>query len=305
MKRLLPFFILLFLGLGCIDSKWEDVTSNYKSELNVFAFISLDDSIPTFIQVRQTLGLEGPVWEVVGTDTFWYGEDLDEYQVYNVLESRFNVTDAVVQISDNDSTYNLFLIEDEYQSEQMWYFDNFWSGSIYIDTLGLFIPEPEKTYFLTVKTPDGRELIGEVTTPPLPEIIEDSVPDSIDTNRPYTIKFKTMPNHYSRMMTSSYNWICGAEHADVIEKGDSTWTASVENCGGDTSGWDQSNTLTIELITMDDNYYEYFIKHGHDDEFVNFLMGAGGSGPEFGVEGGYGTFCAVATARIKRPIIPK
>ena len=60
--------------MGCIAPDWEDVSSDYESELNVFAFISLDETIPTFVQVRQTLGLEGSVYEFIGYDTL-YNED--------------------------------------------------------------------------------------------------------------------------------------------------------------------------------------------------------------------------------------
>ncbi|MDP6499746.1 MAG: hypothetical protein QGI16_02885 [Candidatus Marinimicrobia bacterium] len=56
---------------------------------------------------------------------------------------------------------------------------------------------------------------------------------------------------------------------------------------------------------MNKYYYDYFIKHGFDDEFVNILMGAGGSGPAFGMEEGLGTFCAVASDTVETIIIPR
>ena len=56
---------------------------------------------------------------------------------------------------------------------------------------------------------------------------------------------------------------------------------------------------------MDENYYDYFNKNGFDNEFVNFLMRTGGSGPAFGIEGGFGTFCAVASDRVETIIIPR
>ncbi len=56
---------------------------------------------------------------------------------------------------------------------------------------------------------------------------------------------------------------------------------------------------------MNKYYYDYFIKHGFDDEFVIFLMGAGGSGTAICMEGGFGTFCAVASDRVETIIIPR
>lgn len=306
MKRLTPLSLLLIIGLGCIAPDWEDVSSDYESELNVFAFISLDETIPTFVQVRQTLGLEGSVYEFIGYDTL-YNEDSSDYYIYEVTESRYAVEDADVTISDGVTEYELTLFDEDslYEIEGWWRFNNFWSGGVYIDSFGLFVPEPNKDYFLTVTASDGRELTGEVTTPPIPEIKLESVPDSIDANTSYTIEFKPMPDHYGKIITFSENWICGAEQSGFIEKGDSTWTSSVEDCGGETWGWDQPDTLTIELYFMDNNYYEYFIKHGFDDEFVNFFIGAGGSGPAFGVEGGFGTFCAIAMDRVETLIVPR
>ena len=150
MKRLTPLSLLLIIGLGCIAPDWEDVSSDYESELNVFAFISLDETIPTFVQVRQTLGLEGSVYEFIGYDTL-YNEDSSDYYIYEVTESRYAVEDADVTISDGVTEYELTLFDEDslYEIEDWWRFNNFWSGGVYIDSFGLFVPEPNKDYFLT------------------------------------------------------------------------------------------------------------------------------------------------------------
>ena len=215
MKKLTPLSLLLIIGLGCIAPDWEDVSSDYESELNVFAFISLDETIPPFVQVRQTLGLEGSV-EFIGYDTL-YNEDSSDYYIYEVTESRYAVEDADVTISDGVTEYELTLFDEDslYEIEGWWRFNNFWSGGVYIDSFGLFVPEPNKDYFLTVTASDGRELTGEVTTPPIPEIKLESVPDSIDANTSYTIKFKPMVSFFVLILIYSLVFLGGLLAVDA------------------------------------------------------------------------------------------
>ena len=47
------------------------------------------------------------------------------------------------------------------------------------------------------------------------------------------------------------------------------------------------------MLSMDQNYYEYFIKYGEDPEFSNLLIGSGGSGGGFGLDGGIGFFGSI------------
>ena len=59
----------------------------------------------------------------------------------------------------------------------------------------------------------------------------------------------------------------------------------------------------IRLMTMDENYYEYFIK-GEEGKYSNFLLGSGTTaGQSVGIEGGLGVFGAVASSKVQRVII--
>lgn len=94
-------------------------------------------------------------------------------------------------------------------------------------------------------------------------------------------------------------WLCGGYNQKINEPSDSVWTSTVKSCAW---YYEESETenMTIELRSMDDNYYEYFIKHSGDDEFVSLLLGGGDSGLAFGVNGGYGVFGSIACDRVCR-----
>ena len=48
--------------------------------------------------------------------------------------------------------------------------------------------------------------------------------------------------------------------------------------------------MIVHMLSMDKNYYEYFIKYGQDPEFSNLLIGSGGSGGGYGLDNGIGFF---------------
>ena len=57
-------------------------------------------------------------------------------------------------------------------------------------------------------------------------------------------------------------------------------------------------------MSMDNNYFDYFIRYGEDPEFSSLFLGEGGSGRSFGIEGGIGIFGAVLFDRHVIPIVP-
>ena len=69
---------------------------------------------------------------------------------------------------------------------------------------------------------------------------------------------------------------------------DSSWTSSIIDCQRWEDESSEPDSFMIEFRAMDNNYYEYFIKHAWEDEFVSFLLGGGDTGLIIGVEGGYG-----------------
>ncbi|GIT40309.1 MAG: hypothetical protein Ct9H300mP9_1590 [Candidatus Neomarinimicrobiota bacterium] len=70
----------------------------------------------------------------------------------------------------------------------------------------------------------------------------------------------------------------------------------------DSTDWDE-DWLIIGLMSMDQNYYDHFIKYGQEDpEFTSLFLGVGGSGRNYGIEGGIGVFGSIAMDRAFIPI---
>ena len=277
---------------------WEDVTSDHEPVLNVFALISLDTTIQSFVRVRKTLGLEEPERAIVRKDTIWYGDGPYDYRLRDLWESQYLAKDATVTISDgtNDHVFSYVNFEHDYYWDEQ---------AIYLDTLNQFHPEPNTKYLLNVSTPDGKQLTGEVTTPPIPSIYSEQIPDTIHIRKTFTVTWKPLETVHSLIRTSPIlYWICGSEQRDVMEPGDSSWTSSIVDCHYYENESSEPDSLMIELRTLDDNYYEYFLKHAWEDEFVSFLLGGGNPGLALGVEGGYGVFGAIASNRVYRVVVP-
>ncbi|MBC8484732.1 MAG: DUF4249 family protein [Bacteroidetes bacterium] len=309
-KRIFYLFLVIITFSAAISlSKcgkwgWEDVTSDHEPVLNVFALISLDTTIQSFVRVHNTLGLEEPEKVFVRKDTIWYGEGPYDYWLRDLWESKYLVKDAVVIISDGNNDYTFSYINLDYDN---WEYYDYYRGeeSIYLDTLNKFHPQPNTTYFLDVSTPDGKQLTGEVTTPPIPVIYSKQIPDTVYIRKTFTVTWKPLETVHSLIQTSSIlYWICGAEQRCVREPGDSSWTSSIVDCHYYENESSEPDSFMIELHTLDDNYYEYFIKHAWEDEFVSFLLGGGDAGLTIGVEGGYGVFGAIAADRVYRVVVP-
>jgi len=303
-KRIIRFFRVTFIVVAiifvskCGKWGWEDVTSEHEPVLNVFALISLDTTIQSFVRVHKTLGLEEPESAIVRKDTIWYGDGPYDYRLRDLWESQYLVKDATVTISDgkNDYVFSYVNFEHDYCWDEQ---------AIYLDTLNQFHPKPNTKYFLDVSTPDGKKLTGEVTTPPIPVIYSEQIPDTVYIRKTFTVTWKPLETIHSLIRTSSIlYWICGSEQRCVMEPGDSSWTSSIVDCHYYEDESSEPDSLMIELCTLDDNYYEYFIKHAWEDDFVSFLLGGGDAGLTIGVEGGYGVFGAIAADRVYRVVVP-
>ncbi len=291
--------IISILSLAtCGKWGWEDVTSDHEPVFNVFALISLDTTIQSFVRVHQTLDLQSPEEEIICKDTIWYGDGPYDFRLRDLWESQYLVKDATVTISDGIKDYVFSYVNFEHD----YYLDE---ETIYLDTLGQFHPEPNTKYFLNVSTPDGKKLTGEVTTPPIPVIYSEQIPDTVYIRKTFTVTWKPLETVHSLIRTSSIlYWICGSEQRDVMEPGDSSWTSSIVDCHYYENESSEPDSLMIEMRTLDDNYYEYFLKHAWEDEFVSFLLGGGDAGLTIGIEGGYGVFGAIAADRVYRVIVP-
>ncbi len=101
-------------------------------------------------------------------------------------------------------------------------------------------------------------------------------------------------------------YICGLDQFGIIEAGDTTWNSSIQSwCFEDNTNQDIVTSIDIRLRLADENYNKYFLAANDDAAAIsNFLVGEGGIGSAYGVEGGFGVFGAISADWTKRVAIP-
>jgi len=320
--------LLLLILISCGNWGWESIESDNEEQLNVFGLISLDDSLESFIIVHKTLDTAGPdeettgydtiyyeIWEkynedtgLVEPDTFWY----DPPYVRTIYESRYLVKNAIVTVSDGNREYSFVRSPRARQgSDYFWYEDIFTDHAIYLNTDQTFTPLPNTTYSLDVTTPEGLELTGLLTTPPVPFIKENELPDTLSILKQFEIAWEYVGDNHATITTAQVgsdwiNYVCGANQSGIIEPGDTTWVSTIDSdCYDGSQGQNTEAKLGIRLRFLDENYYKYFLGTDSDiAEISNFLVGTGGIGAASGVEGGFGVFGAISADRADRIVIP-
>jgi|FLOH01.1.fsa_nt_gi hypothetical protein len=328
-KILIIITILLFVS-SCGNWGWQDIDSDNQEKLNIVGVISLDNSLRSFIIVHKTLATSGSDSRIISYDTTyfeawqWYDKDLgivvydtlwyNTPHIHAITESRYLVKDATVTVSDDTRDYAFVLApETAYSYDDYYYGDNiFTDPAIYLNTDGNFVPAPESHYTLSITTPDGLALTASVQTPPLPQIIESDLSDTLSVKRLFEIKWK-YDGDYSAMLTTGTKeallWeddICGMYQYGILEPGDTTWNSSVESwCYEIDQNPNAVSQMDIRLRFLDEHYYDYFLATNDGAaEISNFLVGNGAIGVSAGVEGGFGVFGALSGYWTKRVVIP-
>ena len=283
------FIIISFLSFtlfGCLsmapELEWEDVTSDHESTLNVFGLISADSILTSFVRVHRTLDMEAP--------------------------PRFIIRDAEVIISNG---MNEYIFE---------YTDFFWDEIVSLEEVYLYPgndlnPQPGETWTLNVTTPEGLSVTGETIVPPLPQIFNEELPDTFHLNQTMEITWQSMADNYQIMNVGNYlgyfgyddyyggGFSCGLWQENIIKPEEESWTYRRDICGESSDQeWDE-DLLLLNLMSMDNNYFDFFIRFG-EVEFSSSTIGEGGSGRSFGIDGGIGVFGSVAIDRHWIPMIP-
>ena len=310
--RIFNTIILCFLFGSCItleqELEWEDVKSDHDPVLNIMGIISSDTLVKSFVRVHRSLTMQEARDSLV-RDT------IDGVQ-YLYYMPRFVIRNANVAVSNQANSYTL-----EYQSFDPEDFDfekpELQVGS-YIYRGDDMNPQPGEIWTLSITTPDGKSVTGETTLPPKPEIADGVLPDTFNVNSVITMRFTPLddnvqiinignllayfsPYDYYKDYGSGYS--CGLWQEHTIWQGVDSLVYQREICNNSDADWDE-DALIIHMLSMDQNYYEYFIKYGEDPEFSNLLIGSGGSGGGFGLDGGIGFFGSIGIDRAFIPLIP-
>ena len=302
--RFIIISLLSFTLFGCLslapELEWEDVKSDHDPVLNVFGLLSADSILTSFVRVHRTLDMEEAA-DSLTRDTIG-GNTFISYT------SRFIIRDAEVIVSNGE---NEFLFEYTDYSFDL----NGSLSEVYQYQGDDLYPQPGETWTLNITTPGGLSVTGETIIPPLPQISSEELPDSFQLDQTMDITWQPMADNYQIMNIGNYlgyfgyndyyggGFSCGLWQENIIKPEEESWTYRRDICDESyDQEWDE-DLLLLNLMSMDNNYFDYFIKFG-EVEFSSSTIGEGGFGRSFGIDGGIGVFGSVAIDRHWIPIIP-
>ena len=302
--RFIIISLLSFTLFGCLslapELEWEDVKSDHDPVLNVFGLLSADSILTSFVRVHRTLDMEEAA-DSLTRDTIG-GNTFISYT------SRFIIRDAEVIVSNGE---NEFLFEYTDYSFDL----NGSLSEVYQYQGDDLYPQPGETWTLNITTPGGLSVTGETIIPPLPQISSEELPDSFQLDQTMDITWQPMADNYQIMNIGNYlgyfgyddyyggGFSCGLWQENIIKPEEESWTYRRDICDESyDQEWDE-DLLLLNLMSMDNNYFDYFIRYG-EVEFSSSTIGEGGSGRSFGIDGGIGVFGSVAIDRHWIPMIP-
>ena len=247
----LCFFIFAIFFTACeVDNNWEKIEADYDPELIVFGLISLDPEIDSFVKVYRTLELSEESEIVVNNDTI---ESNGNVYIYSNYEPAGLIKNAEVSITSNGNTtpFN-FVSSQPYEREK----------NYYIDTLGIFIPQPGTIYTLNISVPGYPLVKGELMTPIIPVLIDSLIQDTISIKRDYDIVWEKL-NSGKGILTGRLGGVKDGEVSDsfidcnpnldrVVDIQEGSYKVLAKIC--DDPSLDIMLPFKIGLMTMDDNY---------------------------------------------------
>ena len=296
--------LLSFTLYGCLslapELEWEDVTSDHDPVLNVFGLLSADSILTSFVRVNRTLDMEEAADSLI--------RDTIGGTIFIIYTSRFLIRDAEVIVSNGVNEYIFEYTDYSFSQEES-------LSELYLYQGDDLYPQPGETWTLNVTTPGGLSVTGETIIPPVPQIFTEELPDTFQLDHTMEITWQSMADNYQIMNVGNYlgyfgydgyyggGFSCGLWQENIIKPEEGSWTYRRDICDND--GYDQEwdeDLLLLNLMSMDNNYFDYFIRYGEAEFTSNF--GSGGSGRSFGIDGGIGVFGSVAIDRHWIPMIP-
>ena len=276
------------------DLEWEDVTSDHESTLNIIGLLSTDSLRTSFVKVQRTLDMEEASDSLI--------RDTIGSSIYIYYASRFIVRNAEVVVSNGVKDY-IFDYTDFIYDVDM----DKALQEVYIYNGNDLNPQPGETWTLHVSAPGGFEATGQTIIPPTPKLFTENLPDTFQVFREMEMSWLRMNDNY-QLINSAHlgpwdSYLCGINQEHIISPEESSATFRREWCDSefDDPSWN-NYLLFFSLMSMDENYFNYFIKYS-DSEFTS-SFGSGGSGRSFGVNGGIGVFGSVAADRHSMIMIP-
>lgn len=223
--------------MGCTNSTWENIESNYDHKLNVIGIINLDQvnnsDSESFIGVYRTTNLDERSQIFIRADTVGYEYYEEEYDE-NGQEGGFWIIDSifipaalinnasVVITNEQGVSTNFSFIEFEYINFDTTLYDTsyFEFGgntftmidtldidttfstrvNIYKDTTGQFVPEPNMNYTLTINAEGYDTVIGSLVTPNFPKLNDSLILDTLSFLNEYNISWQNSNVKYGLLI---------------------------------------------------------------------------------------------------------
>jgi hypothetical protein len=284
------------------DLEWEDVTSDHESMLNIIGLISADSLRTSFVRVQRTLDMEEASDSLI--------RDTIGNNIYIYYTSQFIIRNAAVVVSNGVDEYIFEYTDFSFDIDKDEAFEE-----VYLYNGNDLNPQPGEIWTLHVTAPDGFEVTGQTIIPPTPEIFTEDLPDTFQIYREMEVSWLPMNDNY-QLINSAHlggygyddyfyekNYLCGIDQEYIISPQESSAIYRREWCDPEFNepSWDE-DILLFRLMSMDENYFDYFIKYS-ETEFTS-SFGSGGSGRSFGIEGGIGVFGSITIDRHSMIMIP-
>ncbi|SVE64128.1 uncharacterized protein METZ01_LOCUS516982, partial [marine metagenome] len=218
-----------------------------------------DSILTSFVRVHRTLDME----EAADSLT----RDTIGGNIFISYTSRFIIRDAEVIVSNGE---NEFLFEYTDYSFDL----NGSLSEVYQYQGDDLYPQPGETWTLNVTTPGGLSVTGETIIPPLPQISSEELPDSFQLDQTMEITWQPMADNYQIMNIGNYlgyfgyddyyggGFSCGLWQENIIKPEEESWTYRRDICDVNYyQEWDE-DLLLLNLMSMDNNYFDYFIRYG-------------------------------------------
>lgn len=270
-------------------------SEDYEPMLSVLALLSPDQGGIVDVRVQRILPLDGSIWsgESVPETTWVTGEPVNTWE--RPL-TKYEVTDAVVMIFDGANVYPFVYLPMGGALRYNHGYDR--KSGRYVPIDSSFIPEFGETYHLSVETPDGLSLSGTMTIPERATILPGMLPDTLTAASLFTVRWDAVGKYY----------MIGLHGTDPATKwciipivrsfdGDTQYSFSIKtnDC---MNFWEEDSlkfgSLEISLLTLDQNYYNYFVLGPGNgippDDLQIILFGGGDAKQSYGVDGGLGIF---------------
>ena len=305
MKKINIFLLLILSSCNIVPPtiSWEDLSEEHDQQLNILGVItssSDDDSLNTsFVKVHRSLQVDEASDSLVR-----YIDENGESRIK--YESSYIVKDAEVILSNSNRNYKFNYYKEKYIGSDCILF----TDSYFYDGLD-FKPNPQEEWNLTVSTPSGLLASGKTIIPINPSIYTENLPDTF--NILDKISFEWLPIENNQILNiSNFLSYTGLSFFYGIDEEDScSFTkefiiheeSNIEYDLGSckyllNDDWPNDDFLMINLMSLDSNYYNYFInENNQDNEFSNLVVGTGSVPKTYGLEKGIGVFGSIGFDR--------